>query len=302
MLLPVLYALVLWWFTTGLIMAAYGRSPRFVQGWFVGATLVMLMAIGGIVVSARQTEPIYVYLAFTCGAVIWGWHMASYYLGYVTGPDTTLDEQVNTRQRGWQAHEKQGKWYHFLFSQRFCLALRAGVYHELLVLGFAVLLVSLTWAQPNRWGLWIFLTLWFMHSSAKLNVFLGVRNFRVEFLPSHLHFLKQLLVHRASNEFFPISICLATSVLLILFYQTILPGAGVTQVIGATMVGTMILLGIIEHWLLVLPLPAVLWGWGVRALPDQQTQHGPRLTVPAVTGHNQNTPLQVIVVEQASEG
>ena len=298
MLLPVLYALLLWWFTTGLIMVAYGRSPRFIRRWFVGATVVMLMAIGGLVLSARQTAPIDVYLAFTCGALIWGWHMASYYLGYVTGPMTTIEEQVTNQGRVWQQSEKHGKWQHFLFSQRFCLALQSGVYHELLVVGFAILLVMLTWAQPNRWGLWIFLTLWFMHSSAKLNVFLGVRNFRADFLPSHLHFLKQLLVHRASNEFFPISICLATSVLLILFYQILQPGAAAMQVIGATLVGTIILLGIIEHWLLVLPLPAVLWGWGIRALPDQQT-HGPR---PAVTGHNQNAPLQVIVVEQASEG
>lgn len=301
MLLPVLYALLLWWFTTGLIMVAYGRSPRFIQRWFVGATVVMLLAIGGLVLSARQTAPVYVYLAFTCGALIWGWHMASYYLGYVTGPMKTIEDQVTHQGRLWQQTEKHGKWQHFLFSQRFCLALQAGIYHELLVVGFAILLVILTWAQPNRWGLWIFLTLWLMHSSAKLNVFLGVRNFRVDFLPSHLHFLKQLLVHRASNEFFPISICLATSVLLILFYQILQPGAAVMQVIGGTLVGTIILLGIIEHWLLVLPLPAVLWGWGVRALPDQQT-HGPRLAVPAVTGHNQNAPLQVIVVEQASEG
>lgn len=301
MLLPVLYALLLWWFTTGLIMVAYGRSPRFIQRWFVGATMVMLMAIGGLVISARQTAPFYVYLAFTCGALIWGWHMASYYLGYVTGPMTAIEEQITNQGRVWQQTEKHGKWQHFLFSQRFCLALQSGVYHELLVVSFAILLVILTWAQPNRWGLWIFLTLWFMHSSAKLNVFLGVRNFRVDFLPSHLQFLKQLLVHRASNEFFPISICLATSVLLILFYQILQPGAAAVQVIGATLVGTIILLGIIEHWLLVLPLPAVLWGWGIRALPDQQT-HGPRLAVPAVTGHNQNAPLQVIVVEQASEG
>lgn len=301
MLLPVLYALLLWWFTTGLIMVAYGRSPRFIQRWFVGATVVMLVAVGGLVLSASQTDPIYVYLAFTCGALIWGWHMASYYLGYVTGPMKAIEEQVTNQSRGWQQTEKHGQWQHFLFSQRFCLALRSGLYHELLVVGFAILLFFLTWGQPNRWGLWIFLTLWFMHSSAKLNVFLGVRNFRVDFLPNHLHFLKQLLVHRASNEFFPVSICLATSALLILFYQTLVPGAAAMQVIGGTLVGTIILLGIIEHWLLVLPLPAVLWGWGVRALPDQQT-HGPRLAVSTVTGHNQNAPLQVIVVEQASEG
>lgn len=301
MLLPILYALVLWWLTTGLIMAAYGRSPKFMQRWFVGATLVMVLAIAGLVVSASKTEPVYVYLAFTCGTLIWGWHMASYYLGFVTGPVATIDAQITTQGRVWQQTEKYEKWYHFLFSQRFCLALQSGLYHELLVLGFAVLLVALTWAQPNRWGLWIFVTLWFMHSSAKLNVFFGVRNFRVDFLPTHLHFLKQLLVHRASNEFFPISICLATSILLILFYQTIDPGATAVQIIGATLVGTIMLLGIIEHWLLVLPLPAVLWGWGIRALPDQQP-HGSRLAVPTVTGHNQNAPLQVIVVEQASEG
>jgi hypothetical protein len=53
------------------------------------------------------------------------------------------------------------------------------------------------------------------------------------------------------------------------------------QSVGLLLVSTMILLGVLEHWLLVLPLPATLWGWGIRALPQvvagDETELRPRM-------------------------
>ena len=258
-------------------MAVYGRSPRTVRFYFVGATCVMLAAFTGLIVTRSATDRNSVYLAISCGALIWGWHMASYYLGFITGRTPHL---LETKQH-WREEPKLG--------QRFRLALQASLDHELLVLGVVVLIAVLTWSAANRWGLWIFLTLWLMHTSAKLNVFFGVRNFRMEFLPAHLHGLGRLLSKRPISEFFPLSVGIASSVSVLMLYRGFagdvpsLPmngpitgsiaaqttGQTTGQITGLLLVGTMILLGVLEHWLLVLPVPVGLWGWGVRTLPPQ---------------------------------
>ncbi|MBK8987089.1 MAG: DUF3623 domain-containing protein [Chloroflexi bacterium] len=250
---PILFAVFLWWFTTGLVIAVYGRSPRLVRLCFGGATVALLAALWGLVATRPFTQPPHIYLAFSCGLVIWGWQTASYYLGYVTGPqgkDTAIKQPPQDD-----------------LVYRFRHAFRAGLYHELLVLAFALLLIALTWSHANQWGLWIFLAMWLMHSSAKLNVFLGVRNFRMELLPPHLHALDGLLGKQPSNFFFPISVMVASIVSLFLFYQAIIPRTTPSQAIGYLLVSTMIGLGVIEHLLLVLPIPATLYGWGIRPLP-----------------------------------
>jgi putative photosynthetic complex assembly protein 2 len=257
--LPPLWACFVWWFTTGLIMAVYGRSPRTIRLGFAGLTLLLGTAIGGIILTRQADQPWAVYVAFTCGALVWGWQMASYYLGFVTGPATTHGgvRAVTLFSRPAQ-----------VLLLRFRLALRASLHHELVVIGFALLLVGLTWSYANRWGLWSFLTLWLMHGSAKLNVFFGVRNFRIDFLPPHLHALDALLAKRPVNLFFPFSVVAASAVALFLLAQAFAPATEPGQVTGLLLVSTMILLGVVEHWLLVLPLPAILWGWGVRPLPQ----------------------------------
>lgn len=258
-LTAVFYALFLWWFVTGLIVVVYGRSRRVTNLYFVCATVVMLLAVGGVILTRQQPQQAGVYLALTCGILIWAWQVTAYYLGYVTGPHSEKElreafSAINGDQVG-------------LFF-RFRHALQASLFHELLIIGFIVLLVGITWNAANRWGLWIFLALWVMHSLAKLNVFLGVRNFRVEFLPAHLHYLDSILSKRANNPLLPFTVVIGLVISLVFFYQGIMPGAIPAQTTGFVVTGTMIALGVIEHLLLVLPIPAILWGWGIRLLPQ----------------------------------
>lgn len=257
LIFPVCYAIFLWWFSTGLIIAVYGQSNRIVKISFVLATLIMLASLLGLIASRDAAHIAGVYAAFTCGVLIWGWQTASYYLGFITGP---------VKSQSWQMNQVQ------TVGERFRLALKASLYHELIILGFALFIAGLTWFHTNRWGLWAFLALWIMHSSAKLNVFFGVRNFRIEFLPPHLHHLDALLTKRPSNALFLVFITLAPSIALVFIYKAIIPGVAPTQATGFLLVATMLWLGILEHLLLVLPLPATLWGWGLRALPETQEE------------------------------
>lgn len=267
---PVLYALFLWWFLTGLIMVVYGRSPRTIRLFFAAATLLMLAALAGIFLTRQGTEKWHIYTAVTCSMILWGWHTGSYYLGFVTGPKA-----------------KRPFSRHLPLIARFRLALRASLHHELLVVTFVILLAALTWAQANRWGFWLFLAMWLMHLSAKLNIFLGVRNFYIEFLPMHLHPLDRLLIRQPSNFFMPISIILAASIALTLVYHAIIPTTDPAHSAGYLFVGVMIGLGILEHLLLVLPIPATLWGWGVRLLPRHPQTSG-------TSGRAPNATLRVI--------
>lgn len=258
---PLLFVLFLWWFSSGLIMTLYGRSQRTIRWGFVGATLLSIFAFVGLIESRHSQEPFNVYLAFACGTILWGWLLASYYLGFITGPlhKTSIhDPAVQNwhKLRGWS---------------RFWVALRTCIYHELLTLAVIVLVAALTWSYPNRWALWTLLSLWIMHSSGKLNVFLGVRNFHIEFLPSDLRYLGALLIRKTMNLLFPFSVVGASIVALYFFYRVLSTGPVEGESIGFLLVGLMISLGVLEHWLLVLPVPATLWGWGVRALPEPKT-------------------------------
>ena len=38
------------------------------------------------------------------------------------------------------------------------------------------------------------------------------------------------------------------------------------MMVGLTLVSTLFALGVVEHWFMLLPLPAItLWGWGMRS-------------------------------------
>jgi putative photosynthetic complex assembly protein 2 len=108
-----------------------------------------------------------------------------------------------------------------------------------------------------------------MRLSAKLNLFLGVRNLNERFLPEHLRYLQSYFTRRKMNLLFPVSIA-ASSVLATLVWRGALAGyVGAFEATGLTFVGTLLTLAILEHWLMVLPLPAeVLWNWGLRSRRD----------------------------------
>jgi putative photosynthetic complex assembly protein 2 len=282
---PVLFALFVWWFITGLIFMAYGRSPRFIHLYFGTATGLMLLALAGFIFASSQTRVADVYLSLICGLVIWAWHVSSYYLGYITGP-----VQIDA----FQEEVRLGNGRFHTTVTRFRYALQASIYHELLVVSFVALMAVVSQDAPNRWGLWVFLALWLMHSLAKLNVFFGVRNFRIDFLPTHLHKLDHFLDKRANNPLSPTILIFGTMVALLLFYRGIAPGVAPAQAIGNVAIGTLILLGVIENLMLILPLSMTLWGWGMRSLPQTEPQEADMV-------HKTHTALRVMP-EQVAEG
>ena len=242
---PALFSLFVWWFSTGAIIFLDNLPSKTFIYSIIGASAVLAGCLLGLHITAAQSTVTAAYEAFFFGLFAWGWQEITFYMGYVTG---TRNEPCPEGCSGW-AH--------------FVHAVQTSLYHELAIIGSAIAIVALTWHQPNQIGMWTFMVLWWMHQSAKLNVFFGVRNLNEEFLPEHLTFLKSFLKSKPMNLFFPFSITISMVIATLLWIHAINATTSF-QRSGDTFLGTMMALAILEHWFLVIPLPAgKLWQWGL---------------------------------------
>jgi putative photosynthetic complex assembly protein 2 len=180
--------------------------------------------------------------------LVWAWQEIAFLLGYVTGPRRTpCPEGVS----GWR---------------RAGYALQTLAHHELalLLLGLAVL--ALTWGGANPTGLSSFAIFWVMRQSAKLNVFLGVRNLAEDFLPAHLKYLQSYFRRAPMNPLFPFSVVISSWLAGLLWQAASTHGVGAFEATSMTLSGALLTLAIVEHWFMVLPLPSqALWNWGLRS-------------------------------------
>ena len=81
-----LFALVLWFVSTGAIIWLDAR-PRWTFRWSLGvAGIVAVAAVYGLVRSSSDTSMLGAYCAFTCALGVWGWHEMAFLMGLITGP------------------------------------------------------------------------------------------------------------------------------------------------------------------------------------------------------------------------
>ncbi|MAU94524.1 MAG: hypothetical protein CMP81_01355 [Fulvimarina sp.] len=252
-LYPALFALVVWWASTVAIIYLDGLPRWTFKYSMIGATAIFAISLIGLQTSAQDASITGAYLAFTFGLLAWGWQEMSFYMGYVTGP------------RKQPCPENCKGFGHFVH------AVQTSLYHELAIIAAAGLVVWLTWGAPNQIGMWTFMVLWWMHQSAKLNVFFGVRNLNEEFLPEHLEFLKGFLNKRSMNMLFPFSVTISTVITALLVVAAMAEGASAFEKAGYTFLAVLMALAILEHWMLVLPMPtATLWSPGLKSRGTSQ--------------------------------
>jgi putative photosynthetic complex assembly protein 2 len=257
--LPVLFAVLIWWFSTGLVLLLDNLPSATFRWSRVVSSAVALAALAGLVHTASQTSVAAAYCAFTCALLVWGWHELSFLTGWVTGPRKTASPPGL---RGWPR-----------FSQALCALL----WHELAIAAAGVLIVAITWNQANPVGGWTFLVLWVMRTSAKLNLFLGVRNWSEEFLPPQLAYLESFFRRRPMNALFPFAVTAATGVAWFMVSAALNQATPAAHSIGLLLVSSLLALAILEHWLLVLPFNATaLWRWAMRT-PAPAKPHKPPL-------------------------
>jgi putative photosynthetic complex assembly protein 2 len=75
----VLYAIILWWVSTGAIIVMYRKEP-WTYDATVGAYTVVAAASLVVLVMLRHTNDLCaVYTSFSAGTLLWGWNLACYY-------------------------------------------------------------------------------------------------------------------------------------------------------------------------------------------------------------------------------
>lgn len=248
-LLPPLVALFIWWLGTGIVMLLDGL-PR--TTFRVSLGVMTLIAGGALVCIARSAADVSAagaYAAFTCSVLVWAWHELAFLTGWLTGP----------RQRACSAPGHG--------PTRFREAVQAILWHELAIIAMGAVIVGITWHGSNQVAAWTFALLWIMRLSAKLNLFLGVRNHGEEFLPPHLLYLGSYFRRRRMNALLPLSLVGGAGVVGLLIETALHTGAAGTRT-GCLLLASLLVLALLEHLMMVLPLsPAMLWRWALRGSP-----------------------------------
>lgn len=249
-IVPPLFAAFVWWFSTGAVLLIVGHSGRFDS---LRVSLAILFCCGGLLglaVTSDETNVFAAYAAFTCALLVWAAQEIAFLAGWITGP------------RAEPCPDGASGWY------RFSLALRAILYHELALIASGVAVAVVTWQGDNQLGLWTFAALWLLRLSAKINLFLGVPVTNDELIPDGVRFLKTFFARKSVSAFFPISVTLATAALVVMLQRITEVTMSPFEVAGWALVSTLFALGVLEHWFMLLPLPALtLWGWGIGSRP-----------------------------------
>jgi len=246
--LPALYVLFVWWFSTGAVLYL-NNLPKHTYKWSVMAgTLVLVGSLYGLYAASQSQTVMAAYVSFTCGLLAWAWTQLTFYTGIITGPRrTACPPGCKGARHLWHAAE-------------------TSLYHEAsaALLGVAVCFSTLN--GTNHIGSWTYTVIWLMHASAKVNAVLGVRNLNDHFFPEHLRYLSSFLRKRPMNLLFPVSITVSTFFLAVLVHKAMEMQHSPFEALALTFSIVILTLGIIEHWFLVLPIPAeALWNWSVKA-------------------------------------
>ncbi|MCA9736219.1 MAG: DUF3623 family protein [Gemmatimonadetes bacterium] len=236
-----LLALLFWWAGTGAVLAAAHRPPGRSTLLFAGSSLGLVAALAVLTREPAGQDPLVTFLAVFA---IWAWIELSFYTGFVTGPRRTAPPPGT---RGWPLLR---------------CALEASAHHELAMAALWLVVTGLTLADPQHFASVLLAVLILLHTSARLNVLLGVRNLNEHFLPAHLEHLKPYFTQRAGNPLLPLSVLvgsLATAWAAAAAFAAV-GDARVRYALLAALLG----IGVAEHLLLVAPLPAHrLWSWSL---------------------------------------
>ena len=247
----ILYALFVWWFTTGMVLLLVLRRRAAVRIGLAGAVLLFPLCLYLLAKSSMQTAYAGVYVAFTAAVLLWGTQEMAFLTGFLTGP-RPLPCPVDARG-----------------TARVGYAIMAILYHELALIASGLAIVAVTWHGINQVGFWTFLVLYVMRISAKLNLFLGVPILNDETMPAEIAHLRSYFRRGPVNAFFPIAMMIATLMTVGFLDAATDPGTTTAAMVGWVLVSALMGLAILEHVFMLVPLPIDrLWRWSTRSRRD----------------------------------
>ena len=248
-IIPFIVTVIIWFMATGIIAWADNRGrATFRRSVMIGG-FAGILGLVAILLSAFSVSVAAVYTAFIGALMVWGWHEIGFLTGAAAGPRRT---PCAPGTRG---------------LDRFVQASATVLHHEVALALTALMLISLSWNAPNQIGVTVFVLLFGLRLSSKINLFVGVPNSTTEMLPAHLDYLKSYF---GANR---LTALLAGSILAILALAgwfaslAIAAAQGSPEMVGASLLTALCLLGALEHVFLALPFrDGMLWGW---ALPKR---------------------------------
>lgn len=250
---PIAFAVLGWWIGTGAILWL-ARRPLAWRGRVLAlGTVALVLALAGLQrLSSKGAEaaPVDVYLAFVAALVVWGWQELAFLLGIVTGPRRSPCPEPAS---GWR---------------RTRFATEAVLHHEIALVVLGALLFATAPDDGPAVAWWTFVALWLMRLSAKLNLFLGVPNLNAHLLPVHLRYLASYFRQRPMNRLLPVVLLAACAAAGWLWHAALAGAPAPADRTALLLVATLLTLGIVEHLLMVLPLPQdALWQWAMSPPP-----------------------------------
>lgn len=248
--LPLLFALFVWWFSTGVILALNLLPKRARAGIMLGATVMLACALMVLWTWRNETSLAGAYVSFSAGLAVWAWIEIAFLTGYVTGPSQA---PCPPEARGFD---------------RFFRALATLLWHEAAILAGLGLVLVFASGPGGLAGVGAYAVLLAMRMSVKINIFLGMPNAPHAFLPEHLRHLGTYFRDRPVNALFPVCVTGATLLTAWLAHQAWWAQDGATAA-AYTMLAALAGFAVLEHWFLALPLPSEnLWRW---ALPSRKS-------------------------------
>jgi putative photosynthetic complex assembly protein 2 len=243
-IVPFIVTVAIWFVATGLIAWADNReratfSTSLMVGSFAGIAGLLV-----ILVSSLSAQVWAVYLSFVGALMVWGWHELSFLTGASAGP-----------RRGPSDPSLTG-------VARFRQAAATVMHHEVALAVTALLLISLSWNATNQIGATVFVLMFAMRLISKINLFVGVPNSTSEMLPEQLAYLKTYFGRSRMTALLVVSIGAIAGATAWFAGLALAAPVGSAQIVGASLLTTLSLLGVLEHLFLALPFrDGMLWGW-----------------------------------------
>jgi putative photosynthetic complex assembly protein 2 len=249
-IVPFIVTVAIWFVATGLIAWADNRERATFSTSLLIGSIAGIAGLLVILASSLSTQMWAVYLSFIGALMVWGWHELSFLTGASAGP-----------RRGPSDPSLTG-------LARFRQAAATVMHHEVALAVTALLLISLSWNVPNQIGATVFVLMFGMRLISKINLFVGVPNSTSEMLPDQLAYLKTYFGPNRMTVLLPVSIAAIAGATVWFAKLALAAPVGSAEMVGASLITTLALLGVLEHLFLALPFrDGMLWGW---ALPKRR--------------------------------
>lgn len=273
---PVLFIVLMWWFSTGAVLWFAGKSDGNSKAPLLAMAGVGILGLAGAYFSAHSPSPHFsgfetgsgmTYAAVLSALCVWAFIEFTFLTGALTG----------SRRDPCPRNISEG--------ERFRLAFHTISYHEYALVAGMVAIGLISLPGGNMTAFATFAMLWIMRISAKLTLFSGAPKFALDMMPAKIAYLQTYFRHDRIGPIFWLSTLTLTASFIAAIYGLANGSVPAQHSVAAVMLTALLGLGALEHWFMVLPIAdSALWQWAmprsgvddtiIKRVETTQTQSG----------------------------